>query len=218
MKLVTGPFSLFGTKVEVALAEKGIDAEIEFVPYSFKTHYEPKHPEVLRLNPKKQVPVLIDGDLEIFDSSLINEYLEDLHPSPALWPSDPKARAEARLWELKSDEVLFPLNITVRDRLWTPDKISAEEAEAAMREASAFLADLDRRLEGRDYVCDAFSYADIALFFSTFFAALMRLDKEAGPHLRAWRSRMLKRPSVAPTFARLQSMLKEAGLPQPQWE
>jgi len=47
---------------------------------------------VVRINPKQQVPVLVHGDLEIFDSTQIFEYLEDLVPAPALWPSEARAR------------------------------------------------------------------------------------------------------------------------------
>ena len=47
------------------------------VPFEMATLYQPKHPEVARINPKRQVPVLVDGDLEIFDSTQIFEYLED---------------------------------------------------------------------------------------------------------------------------------------------
>src|SRR5215813_15208758 len=108
MKLYSGPLSMFGAKAEIALREKGIDFELIMVPFNMKTLYDPKHPEVLRVNPKRQVPVLIDGDVEIFDSTQIFEYLEDLKPSPALWPAEPAARARARLLELKSDEVYFP--------------------------------------------------------------------------------------------------------------
>ena len=49
--------------------------------------YEPKHPAVERINPKRQVPVLIDGSTEIFDSTQIFEYLEDAAPTPPLWPT-----------------------------------------------------------------------------------------------------------------------------------
>jgi len=51
---------------------------------------------VLRVNPKGQVPVLVHGSLEIFDSTQIFEYLEDLQPTPALWPRDIVERARAR--------------------------------------------------------------------------------------------------------------------------
>src|SRR3990167_5305428 len=108
MKLYSGPLSMFGAKAEIAAREKGIDFELVMVPFEMKTLYEPKHPEVLRINPKRQVPVLIDGDLELFDSTQIFEYLETLKPEPALWPADLRARARARLLEHKSDEVYFP--------------------------------------------------------------------------------------------------------------
>ena len=57
------------------------------------TGYNPRHPEVLRINPKRQVPVLMHGPVEIFDSTQIFEYLEDMAPTPPLWPRDLIARA-----------------------------------------------------------------------------------------------------------------------------
>ena len=77
MKLYSGPLSMFGAKAEIAAHEKGLDFELVMVPFEMKRLYEPKHPDVLRINPKRQVPVLIHGDLEIFDSTQIFEYFED---------------------------------------------------------------------------------------------------------------------------------------------
>src|SRR3546814_12707117 len=74
----------------------------------FETADEPKHTEVARVNPKRQVPVVIHGDLEIFDSTQIFAYFEDLKPDPPLWPGGCAARARARLLELTSDEPYFP--------------------------------------------------------------------------------------------------------------
>jgi glutathione S-transferase len=108
IRLFSGPLSMFGAKAQIACLEKGLDVETVMVPFGMKELYQPKHPEVLRINPKRQVPVLIHGDVEIFDSTQIFEYLEDLKPQPALWPEDVAARARARLLEHKSDEVYFP--------------------------------------------------------------------------------------------------------------
>ena len=132
MKLYSGPLSMFGAKVEIALAEKAIDFELVMVPFEMKTLYQPKHPEVLRINPKRQVPVLVDpgagGDLEIFDSTQIFEYLETVKPEPALWPADPRARARARLLEHKSDEVYFPPIVRLMGLQDRPDDPAAIEA------------------------------------------------------------------------------------------
>ena len=64
MKLYSGPLSMFGAKVEIALREKGVEFELVMVAFAQAQGYSPRHPEVLRVNPKRQVPVLIDGDVE----------------------------------------------------------------------------------------------------------------------------------------------------------
>ncbi|MGC6693371.1 glutathione S-transferase family protein, partial [Burkholderia pseudomallei] len=64
MKIISGPLSMFSAKVEIAAHEKGFDFELVMVPFSQQRGYEPRHPDVLRINPKRQVPVLIDGALD----------------------------------------------------------------------------------------------------------------------------------------------------------
>ena len=81
IRLLSGPLSMFGAKAQIAALEKGLDFELVMVPFGTNHLYEPKHPDVLRINPKRQVPVLIHGDLEIFNSTQIFEYLEDLRPA-----------------------------------------------------------------------------------------------------------------------------------------
>src|SRR3954466_2295240 len=80
LTLYSGPLSMFGAKAQIAALEKGLDFDLVMVAYDSHQGYSPKHPEVLRINPKRQVPVLVHGDLEIFDSTQIFEYLEDLQP------------------------------------------------------------------------------------------------------------------------------------------
>ena len=84
--------------------------------------------------PKQQVPVLIHGDVEIFDSTQIFEYFEHLQPHPALWPAEPAARARARLLELKSDEVYFPPIIRL---MGLQDDAGRSALAVAAREAAA---------------------------------------------------------------------------------
>jgi glutathione S-transferase len=63
------------------------------VGWSLASRYEPHDPEVVARNPNKQVPVLVDGDLTVCDSTLIFEYLEDRCPDPRLYPDDAPGRA-----------------------------------------------------------------------------------------------------------------------------
>jgi len=195
MKLYSGPLSMFGAKAEIALHEKGIDFELVMVPFEMKTLYQPKHPEVARINPKQQVPVLVDGDLEIFDSTQIFEYLETVKPEPALWPADPKARARARLLEIKADEVYFPPIVCLMGLQATPNDPAAIEARAA---ALRFYDALEAAIEGQTWLAGGFTYADIAFYMAQLFGARMTAPMtDAHPRLQAWRDRLSARPAVA---------------------
>jgi glutathione S-transferase len=196
IRLYSGPLSMFGAKAQIAALEKSIDATVIMVTFEMKALYEPKHPDVLRINPKRQVPVLVHDDLEIFDSTQIFEYLEDLAPEPRLWPQSTVERARARLLELKSDEVYFPHIIRLMGLQQTPDDPAAIAARTG---AAKFYDELEALLaDGRDYLAGAaFSYADIAFYMAQIFG-----DRMGAPipvshqRLIAWRDRMGERASV----------------------
>ena len=194
MKLYSGPLSMFGAKAEIAAHEKGLGFELIMVPFEMKTLYQPKHPEVLRINPKRQVPVLIDGDVEIFDSTQIFEYFESIKPEPALWPADPKARARARLLEHKSDEVYFPPIVRLMGLQATPDDPAAVEARAA---ALAFYDGMEKAMGDKEWLAGSYSYADIAFYMAQIFGDRMGAPMtDVHPKLQAWRDRMSARPAV----------------------
>jgi len=199
MKLYSGPLSMFGAKAEIAAREKRLDFKLVMVPFEMATLYQPKHPEVARINPKRQVPVLVDdgpgGDLEIFDSTQIFEYLETIRPEPALWPAEPKAKARARLLEHKSDEVYFPPIVRLMGLQNKPDDATAVEARAA---AMAYYDEMERTIGAQDWLAGAYSYADIAFYMAQLFGARMTAPMdERHPRLLAWRDRMSARPAVA---------------------
>ncbi|WIM14373.1 glutathione S-transferase family protein [Enhydrobacter sp.] len=215
MRLYSGPLSMFGAKAEIAAHEKGIDFELVMVPFEMKTLYQPKHPEVVRINPKRQVPVLVDGDLEIFDSTQIFEYLETLKPEPALWPPDAKAKARARLLEHKSDEVYFPHIIRLMGLQATPDDPLAVEARAA---ATACYDEMERLIGERDWLAGSYSYADIAFYMAQLFGARMTAPMaEAHPRLQRWRDRMSARPAVAKVAGAMARYLRSQGRPLPEF-
>ena len=194
MKLYTGPLSMFGAKAEIALHEKGIDFEPVMVPFEMKTLYQPRHPEVARINPKRQVPVLVDGDLEIFDSTQIFEYLEELQPTPPLGPADARARARARRLEHESDEVYFPNVVRLMGLQLTPDDPAAVTARAA---AAQFYERMERTLGDREWLAEGYSFADIAFYMAQLFGERMGAPiTPAEPRLQEWRDRMSGRPAV----------------------
>jgi glutathione S-transferase len=209
MKLYSGPLSMFGAKAEIALAEKAIDFELVMVPFEMKTLYQPKHSEVLRINPKRQVPVLIDGDLEIFDSTQIFEYLETLKPEPMLWPADPKARARARLLEHKADEIYFPPIVRLMSLQDRPEDPVAIESRAA---SATFYDEMETTLGAQEWLAGGYSYADIAFYMAALFGERMGAPiEERYARLRAWRDRMSARPAVTKVAGAMGRYLLSVG-------
>jgi glutathione S-transferase len=206
---------MFGAKVEIAAREKAIPFELEMVPFDGTRGYEPKHPEVLRINPKRQVPVLIDGDLALFDSTQIFEYLEDIKPVPALWPSEPAARARARQLEHGSDEIYFPHVI----RLMQHEDVPHEAAATAARDGAArYYREMEQRLGAHEFLAGTYSFADIAFYMAQLFGARKGapMTRET-PNLLAWRERMTARPAVRTVAGAMAAYLVEIGRPIPDF-
>jgi glutathione S-transferase len=215
MKLYSGPLSMFGAKAEIAAHEKGLDFELVMVPFDMTTLYQPKHPEVLRVNPKRQVPVLTDGDVEIFDSTQLFEYFESIKPEPPLWPAEPKARARARLLEHKSDEVYFPPIIRLMGLQATPQDPVAVEARAA---AAAYYDEMERQIAGKEWLAGNYSYADIAFYMAQLFGERMGAPMtEAHPRLQDWRERLSARPSVRRVAGAMGRYLLSQGRKLPEF-
>jgi glutathione S-transferase len=213
LTIYSGPLSMFGAKVQIAALEKRLDFNLVMVAYDSRQGYNPKHPEVLRINPKRQVPVLVHGTLEIFDSTQIFEYLEDLQPEPALWPREPAARARARGLEHQSDEVYFPHIIRL---MGLQDALSSEPAIAAIEAARNFYVDMDRRLASSEWLAGSYSFADIAFYMAALFGERQGAPlTEVTPRLLAWRARMTQREPVCIVVSAMARWLNEAGRPVP---
>lgn len=215
MRLYTGPLSMFGAKAWIAALEKNLDFELIMVQFNRDTGYDPKHPDVLRLNPKKQVPLLVDEDLVLFDSTQLFEYFEDLQPQPPLWPIDIRERARARNLELQSDEVFFAHVIKLmglRDALGEPTARTACEA------IDRYCAGMEECLGEHAYLCGAFGYADIAFYLAQLFAERMGAPMtNATPKLKQWRERMTSRTSVQTALAPLVAFLRANARPVPDF-
>ena len=206
---------MFGAKVEIAAREKGIDFELVMVPFDPVRGYDPRHPDVLRINPKRQVPVLIDGDLELFDSTQIFEYLEDLGIGPALWLAQPAARALARQLEHRSDEVYFPHVIRLMTLEETPDETAAK---AACDAAAQYYRDMERTLGTREFLAGTYSFADIAFYMAQLFGERKGAPMTSEtPRLLAWRDRMTKRPAVRKVAGAMAAYLHSIGRPVPDF-
>ena len=197
MKLYSGPLSLFSAKARIAILEKGLPHELVQVGWSRRTAYAPHHPDVVRLNPKGQVPVLVDGDVVVYDSTLIFEYLEERAPEPRLFPKDLPERARCRQQEATADEIWFPhVWKLIEARVYgTGDAGSAAQATGALQD---LYRQFDAALARGPYFCGDYSVADIgSLVFANAAATLGAPVPPDLARMQAWRARMLERPAVA---------------------
>ena len=96
IKLYTFPPSTNSRKVRIALLEKGLEFERINVDLG---KGEQKNPDYLKIHPFGQIPALDDEGFIVYDSTIINEYLEDEYPYPSLMPRDSEGRARARMLE-----------------------------------------------------------------------------------------------------------------------
>jgi len=185
----------FAQKVRIVLAEKELEYETVLVDLR---QGEQKSAEFLKLNPYGRVPVLIDEEVVVYDSTLINEYLEDEYPHPSLMPEDSAGRARVRTMEDFCDNSFLPSAGFVQAELGKP---AAEQDPARLQRYRKGLTDGLNRLEvfltGKEYLAGEFSLADIA--FVPAVMNLARLGVDVDPRLRhvsAWIGRLRERPSV----------------------
>lgn len=218
--LHSGPLSLFSRKVEIALTEKGLAFQRIMVPFNQTTGYDPRHPEVLALNPKRQVPVLTDCGLVLYDSTVINEYLDEAYPEPKLMPDTPVERARCRLDELYGDEILFQALKPLMHRTAPPspdrDRRIAQEADALIAEEELLrhYEVLEQKLAGREFFGGRLSLADVALFMSMLFIRRLggpSLDGFEG--LARWYARLKLRPAFAQVVAEIAEADRRLSFP-----
>ena len=196
IKLYTFPASSNSRKVRMALIEKGL--EFERIPVDLSKR-EQKSPDYLKIYPYGQVPALDDEGFIVYDSTIINEYLEDEYPYPPLLPKDSEGRARARLMEDLRDSHFNPASGQLNRELRKPE---AERDQNAIQQAMAKITEcfdrLEKELEGREYLAGPFSLADVA--FVPNIDTLDRIQVQIDPKYKnvlAWVARLKARPSFA---------------------
>jgi len=105
LELYNAPISTCSQKVRIALTEKGLEWVDRRMYFATNDHLKPDY---LKLNPNGVVPTLVHDGRPVIDSSVINEYLEDVFPERPLRPADPYELARMRAWRQYIDEVPTP--------------------------------------------------------------------------------------------------------------
>ena len=151
MTLYSGTTCPFSQRCRIVLYEKGMDFQIIDVDI----HNKPE--ELAVMNPYNQVPVLVERDLILHESNIINEYIDERFPHPQLMPADPVMRARARLFLYRFEQELF----SHVDAIEHGSQKAADKARAAVRDSLAQLAPMFAK---QKYMLgEEFSMLDVAI-------------------------------------------------------
>ena len=185
-----------GLRVSWTAAELGIDLEYRMMPFPPRMF----SPEYLAENPLGTVPMLVDGDARMTESTAICHYLA--------------VRAEDRSLIVTSDEadfgwfldllhyadatLTFPQTVFLRFARLDRERGLAEAGEAYSRWFGARLVKLEARIAGRDFLCaDRFTIADIAVCYALYLAQMTGLDEYFGPNVAFYIERQMQRPAFS---------------------
>jgi glutathione S-transferase len=196
---VIGSFlSPYVRKVLVALQLKGVAYEIDPITPFFGDD------EFGRLSPLRRIPVLIDAEVTLCDSTVICEYLEERYPAPALLPKGAVARARARWLEEFADTRLgdvliwrFFYQLVVRRLVWGEDPDLAVVAKSRDTEIPAALDYLEAQLPADGLPFGELTVADVSIasFFRTAEYAGYRIDAGRWPRAAGFVARVLALPA-----------------------
>ena len=182
-------------RVKVVLAEKNLPYEI--IPVDLRKQ-EQKTSAFLKLNPYGKVPVLLDNGAVLYESCIINEYLNETYPHPPLMPADPGKRAKARILTDYGLAHLDGAYQKLRGEMMKDQKEQNQETiETAKRSLRQLLQHLENELGEQPYLAGDFSLVDAALI-----PRFLRLEgfgvlpDPALPRLGNYLQRMKERPSV----------------------
>ncbi|MFN7779179.1 MAG: glutathione S-transferase N-terminal domain-containing protein, partial [Betaproteobacteria bacterium] len=131
MVLYSGTTCPFSQRCRFVLFEKGMDFEIKDVDLFNKPA------DIAVMNPYGQVPILVERDLVLYESNIINEYIDERFPHPQLMPADPVMRARARLFLFNFERELFVHVQTIENSSKQP---AIDKAKGMVRERLTQLA------------------------------------------------------------------------------
>jgi len=196
MELFGHPFSSYTWKTLIPLYENG-------TAFTFR-NVDPSEPgnfaELAGRWPLGKFPLLVDGEKQVFETSAIIEYLDAFHPGPVrMIPADPWNAVKVRQLDRVFDN--YVMNVT---QVLVTNAIRAEEhrdpygVEQARGNLDKIYAWLDGEMAGRNWAAgNAFTLADCAAAPSLFYADWAHPIADAHANLKAYRARLLARPSVA---------------------
>lgn len=198
------PFQLYHAwtpnviKVMIALEEMDLPYERIAVDIAQGDQFKP---EFLAISPNNKVPALVDpapggerGPFALFESGAILVYLAG--KTGRFLPSGDRARSEVLQWLMWQMAGFGPMLGQAHHFIYTPAEVQPYAIRRYVAETERLYHVLDRRLDGRPYICDDYSIADMACWPWVVYRALHQQDLARYPHVASWFSRIEDRPAV----------------------
>ena len=191
--IIGGPISPYARKVMAIADIKGVRwCNDPIIPFQ-------GNDEFTRISPLRRIPVFIDDEVTLADSTAIGEYLDERYPTPPLFPAGPAARAQARwleefadtrmgdvfIWRIFNPAVIVP-------GVWKQPRDDAAIAAALRDELPSVMDYLESVAPEDGFVCGALAIADIAIaaFFANLRWSRTGVDLAAWPRTMAWIARV----------------------------
>ena len=196
------PLSPYAQKVKISLREKGLAFEAQ-LPGGLGAGGA--QGPFVQASPRAEVPALVDGDVRVFDSTIILEYLDDAYPEPAMRPKSAAERARVRMLEEVMDTHFEAINWGISEIRWFR-RAEGEKAEAlfaaARTQTEGFFAWLEKQLGEREWFNgETFGWGDLSVVPYVNGSVGQGNPPAAGTKLAAWLERANARPSVAACVA-----------------
>jgi len=215
--LYDNAFSPFARKVRLVLEHKQLAFE------AIDGLAAAGHARLAEVNPRIEVPVLVDAETTVVNSPHIVAYLEHRYPARPIYPADPAERAAALRWERLADTLIDAITHDASNGGFGFPGGSMPRGllDAAREDMAVIYADLERALRSRDFLCGELSIAELALFPQLTATRFLDIgfDGSTHPRLLAWYKRLraldVCRADLERTQAFLAAAQSEGGLHRP---
>jgi glutathione S-transferase len=217
LKIYGVPISVHTRKALVAARAKKVPFEnVPVIPFDPPADWD-------RMSPTGKIPIAADGDFMLSDSSVICAYLERLHPSPALYPAEPRAYAKALWFEEYADGTVFRdlvhglfFQKVIRPRILKQETDTAAVAAIESQAIPRILGYLEGAAASGDLGAERFGIGEIAVTCNLVNLHYLgyALDARRHPKLAAFFKRQTALPAMAAALAAEQPVAAQMGLDQ----
>jgi len=182
-------------RTRIVLAEKELPIKlIELEPDNLPADF-------LELNPYGKLPTVVDRDIVFFEPSVVNEYLDERYPHPALKPGSPAERAQMRLAILRIEEELYPLYFNI---------MAGRKKSDSLKKLKEYFGVLDTYLSRQEYfIGSQYTLADITIAPILYRLAPMGVRTASWRHVEAYMDRLFARPAFERSLSEHEQMLRE---------